>query len=52
MLKASEKKYLKKMAAQDIVTAQIGKEGISEKSINHILNMLEQKELIRIKIRN
>jgi len=52
MLSASQKKQLKRLAAGEISTAQIGKDGFSENTIKHILNMIDQKELIRIKIRN
>jgi RNA-binding protein len=49
-LKAKQKKYLKKLSQKDITTLQIGKEGINPQLINHINEVLESKELIKIKI--
>ncbi len=49
-LKSKHKRYLKKLSHKDITTIQIGKEGITSQLINHIKDVLEHKELVKLKI--
>jgi RNA-binding protein len=49
-LKSKQKRYLKKLSHKDITLVQIGKEGITPQLINHIKEVLEHKELVKIKI--
>ncbi len=49
-LNAKQKKFLKKLGADQATLVQIGKEGLSDNALNHISETLQNNELIKIRV--
>jgi len=50
LIKGSQRSYLKSLANPLKPLLQMGKEGVSEEFVNHLDQLLEQKELVKVSI--